>query len=210
MAETGGAEMSQTPAPGESHPRHEAVWSRTGYDGPTELPEPTQQAVDDWVAEVSRWVIRHQDDGGTVMGQNPIGKAGTYLVFARGVYGSAPGLGKETIPQGASPTLGPLISGAFSVGKITSAVFKSLPGLFKIPLTGPGLSDYSVTCTLLANETPLDHMSMTLSERGTATLSLMASAYVAADAKFSVGCAHNGKKAGPFVRDLYVIAFKYD
>lgn len=214
MAETGGEAISP-PAPAASHPEHEAFYFRTGYDGPAELPQATQQAVDDWLAEVSRWVIRHQDEGGTVFGQNPVEKAGGYLVFARAVLGSAPGLGKEPIPQGASPTLGALVSSGLVgriLGKTLAQIFlgSRLPGLFNRPLTGPGLSEYSVTCTLLADDRPFDHMSVSLSERGTATLSLMGFSSAVADTKFSVGCAHNGKKAGPFVRDLYVVAFRYE
>jgi hypothetical protein len=213
MAETGDATITETPAQA-PHPKHDALWSRTGYDGPAELPQATQQAVEDWLAGVSRWGIRHQDDGGTVLGNNPVEAAGSYLVFARGVYVSAPGLGKEPIPQGSSPALGALVSGLGGFGKIVGSAFPRLGsgplGALAKALSGQAVQEYTLTCALLADGNPIDDMSVTLSERGTATVSLMASSLAAADTKFSVGCAHNGKKAGPYVRDLYVLAFKYD
>jgi hypothetical protein len=213
MAEAGAATVGQPPAPGIAQPQHDAFYFRTGYDGPAELPEATPQAVNDWLAEIARWTIRHQDDGGTVMG-NRVEAAGNYLVFARGVYGSAPGLGKETIPQGASPTLGALVSAGMSVGSLVKSslprfVGNQLPDPLLRALKGPGVSEYTLSCTLLAGDTPLDQMSVAISDRGTGTLSLMGFSAVAADTKLSVGCSHNGKKAGPFVRDLYVVAFRY-
>lgn len=200
----------------------------TGYDGPVELPtlefvnamtlgadlQRWQQAVNDWLTNVAPWLIRHRDDNGTVVGEKLLELGGSYLVFARGVFASAPGLGKTPTPQGSTPTLGSVISGTMVNGGILGSVGKAIPGVLREKqlkaLTGPGGSDYSLSCTLSANREPLDDASMALTPKGTSSVSLMGFVTVPADVRFAVGCAHNGLAAGPFVRDLRLVAVKLD
>ncbi|MBA2361193.1 MAG: hypothetical protein H0V79_09735 [Actinobacteria bacterium] len=86
----------------------------------------------------------------------------------------------------------------------------SLPVQVVQALKGPGVSEYSLSCTLTANRQPLDDASVSLSERGTKKVSLMGFMVAPVDVKFQVGCAHNGAKAGPFVRNLRLVAVKLD
>jgi hypothetical protein len=214
---------SQTVPP----PKIQVFEYTTGYDGPVELPTPEflsitdlasglqhwQQAVDDWLTDVAPWIVRHRDDQGTIVAEKLLEQGGSYLVFARGVFVSAPGLGKAPIPQGSTPTLGSVISGAMVNGGFFKAIGQAMTLISPKLITavkGAGGSEYSLACTLTANRQPLDNASMTLAEKGTASASLMGFFVAPADVKFAVGCAHNGSKAGPFVRDLRLVAVKLD
>ncbi len=109
MAATTGGTPTATPPP---PPKIQVFEYKTGYDGPVELPTLEflnihdlltelprwQQAVNDWLVDVSPWLIRHKDDNGTIVGEKYLEQPGSYLVFARGVFVSAPGLGKTPTP----------------------------------------------------------------------------------------------------------------
>lgn len=222
-ATTGGAQAPTPPPP----PKIQVFEYTTGYAGPVELPTPEfvdihdlltelprwQQAVNDWLAGIAPWIVRHRDDNGTIVGEKLLELPGSYLVFARGVFVSAPGLGKTPIPQGSTPTLGSVVSNGITVVNPLNAGGQTMSAINQVAaraLVGRGVSDYSLSCTLRANRQPLDSASMSLSERGTASASLMGFMVATADVKFDVGCAHNGSKAGPFVRDLRLVAVKLD
>lgn len=224
MAEGGEAINTAPPPP---PPKIQVFEYTTGYDGPVELPtfefvnyftvgadfQRWQQEVNDWLAGIAPWVIRHRDSSGTLVGDKLVDQGGSYLVFARGVFVSVPGLGKTPTPapQGSNPTLASTVSsGAVNIGGLLKGPLPSLNASVLRALRGPGVSDYSLTCTLTANREPLDEASMSLTEKGTASASLMGFYVAPADVRFSVGCAHNGAKAGPFVRDLRLVAVKLD
>lgn len=229
MAETGAATINtqQPPPP----PKIQVFEYTTGYEGPVELPTPEfvgitdilsgmqrwQQAVDDWVLGIAPSIIRHRDDGGTIVGEKLLEQGGAYLVFARGVFVSAPGLGKATIPQSSTPNLGAMISAGSSIGKIGGLLKpigivsgQILNALMGAGASGPAAPEYSLACTLRANRQPIDNAAMSLTEKGTASGSLMGFMVASADVKFDVMCAHNGQKAGPFVRDLRLVVVKLD
>lgn len=239
MAETGAATINTDPPP--PPPKIQVFEYTTGYDGPVELPTPQflnivdllagldrwQQAVNDWLAEIAPWIIRHRDDNGTIVGEKLIEQGGAYLVFARAVFVSAPGLGKTPTPQGSTPNFAALTSAGW-LGGVAKNILHLKPRLSVLSgnllkaLAGTGVSSagtgasgagesyYSLACTLRANREPLDNASMSLTENGTASASLMGFYVAPADVKFDVGCAHNGQKAGPFVRDLRLVAVKLD
>jgi hypothetical protein len=229
MAETGSQTINTQPPP---PPKIQVFEYTTGYDGPVELPtlqflsisdilsgdglQRWQDAVNAWLREIAPWIIRHRDDQGTIVGEKLLAQGGSYLVFARGVFVSVPGMGKTPTPQGSTPTLGSVISGAMVNGSILGSIGKSIGPLIgnvkniADAIKGPGVSEYSLACTLRANGEPLDNASMSLKENGTASASLMGFMVVAEGVKFDVACAHNGQKAGPFVRDLRLVAVKLD
>jgi hypothetical protein len=210
MADTAETINTQPPPP-PPPPKIEVFEHTDGYDGPVELPPADQQAVNDWLAAIAPHRIRHRDENGTILGEKLMEQGGNYLVFARGVFASAPGLGKAPIPQGSVPSLGSVVtSGLFSgIGKAIGTPLTSVAGKLLAALTGSGVAEYAISCTLRANRQPIDTASVSITERGTASTSLMGFMISPADVKFDVGCAHNGEKAGPFVRDLRLVVVKF-
>jgi hypothetical protein len=215
MAETGQTINTQPPPP-PPPPKIEVFEVTNGYGGPIELPPADQQAVDAWLADVAPYVIRHRDENGAILAEKQMEQGGNYLVFARAVFASAPGLGKTPVPEGAASVLGALVSNGIIggvvknvIGSALKGVLANLPGAQLKALMGAGTSEYAISCTLRAYPKVIDTASVSITERGTANVFLMGFFVASSDVKFDVGCAHNGEKAGPFVRDVRLVVVKF-
>ena len=224
MAVSEPATISGEPLPPPPPATIEVFEYEGGYDGPLDSPinqllglpvlqiaqeyARVEQEVKDWLAKIAPWTIRHRSDKGTLVGQRSLAP-GTYVLFARGVFVSMPGLGKNAPPQSVPAALTALMSGSISSSLLgplgSSASLAKLNNLARGPSNS---SKYGLACGLSAGGRVLDTAALTLGETETASATLMAVAILGAAGNAEVSCAHDGTTAGPFVRDLRLVAVK--